>query len=82
MFSVRGTAITGRAGIWGSSRRLEELLSAATEGGETAEPEHKFRERSKHVLLMKPGGKAFRRRTAGTAHKRTCSTDSSGSMQS
>lgn len=53
------TAITGRAGIWGSSRRLEELLSAATEGGETAEPEHKFRERSKHVLLMKPGGKAF-----------------------
>ena len=37
------TAITGRAGIWGSSRRLEELLSAATEGGETAEPEHKFR---------------------------------------
>ena len=30
------TAITGRAGIWGSSRRLEELLSAATEGGETA----------------------------------------------
>ena len=62
MFSVRGnlvTAITGRAGIWGSSRRLEELLSAATEGGETAEPEHKFRERSKHVLLMKPGGKAF-----------------------
>jgi hypothetical protein len=53
------TAITGRAGIRGSSRRLEELLSAATEGGETAEPEHKFRERSKHVLLMKPGGKAF-----------------------
>src|ERR1700674_5362475 len=53
------TAINGRAGIWGSSRRLEELLSAATEGGETAEPEHKFRERSKHVLLMKPGGKAF-----------------------
>lgn len=53
------TAITGRAGIWGSSRRLEKLLSAATEGGETAEPEHKFRARSKHVLLMKPGGKAF-----------------------
>jgi hypothetical protein len=53
------TAITGRVGIWGSSRRLEELLSAATEGGETAEPEHKFHERSKHVLLMKPGGKAF-----------------------
>ena len=25
------TAIIGRAGIWGSSRRLEELLSAATE---------------------------------------------------
>jgi hypothetical protein len=37
----------------------KELRSAATEGGETAEPEHKFRERSKHVLLMKPGGKAF-----------------------
>ena len=53
------TAITGRAGIWGSNRRLEELLSAATERGETAEPEHKFRERSKHVLLMKPGGEAF-----------------------
>ena len=39
------TAITGRAGIWGSSRRPEELLSATTEGGETAEPEHKFREK-------------------------------------